>query len=222
MKWIGVITGDIVGSSKILEDGDRDRLLEVMYQTIEDIKARQGWMEIKLEVSRGDSFQLLSPYPSSTFIFAVMLRAHIIANSSKNTRWDARLGVGIGKGEYLTTSIRESDGEAFHLAGKAFDSLDRNSRLVTLTPEEDFNNELKISSAFADDIISNWTPTQARICYEMGIKMKIQKEIAQSENSTPQNISRIHSAGKIALIANYLKRCGDKISTLNPQTPPLP
>lgn len=58
------------------------------------------------------------------------------------------MDIGIGKGESLTDKITKSDGEAFHLSGKAFDCLNENSRMRILTPYEDFNDELRVSMIF--------------------------------------------------------------------------
>lgn len=216
MSWIGVITGDIVNSSEILKAGQRDKLLDVMHQTIRNLNADENWGNIQLEVYRGDSFQIIAQEVRDTLGVAVALRAKLIATSTKDLRWDARLGVGIGNGEYLADKISESDGEAFHLSGEAFDKLDKNSRLQILTPNKDYNEELEVSTAFVDDIVTNWTIAQAETFYLTITSNETQKGIALLTKKTPQTISKILAAGKFQLIANYYARFFKKIKNIQP------
>lgn len=216
MKWIGVITGDIVGSSEILKAGDRDKLLKVMRDTVDDYNAIYKGNSISLEITRGDSFQIVSLYAFTIVQVAIFLRANLIAHSNNGIRWDARMGIGIGKGEYLVDSVAESDGEAFHLAGQAFDNLERNSRMALLTPEEDFNREFQVSTPFADDIISGWTQTQANDFYFFSIELIKNKELTQNEISaklgkSPQALNKALQSSKYTLITKYTIRFINKI-----------
>lgn len=218
MSWIGVITGDIVNSSKILEAGQRDKLLQIMYQTIEDLKQSFEEPHIRIDIFRGDSFQILTKEAFQSIVFAVMFRACLIANSTKEIRWDARLGIGIGEGEYLVDRVSESDGEAFHLSGKAFDNLGKGQSMSVLTPDKDFNLELKVSTAFADDIISNWTSAQANIFYQLRMNSNItQKQLATTMDITPQAISKLRITSKEHLMEHYLMRIISKTAFLMAQ-----
>lgn len=224
MKWIGVITGDIVGSSEILKAGDRDKLLKVMRDTVDEYNAALKFDEkapVKLEITRGDSFQIVSFYFFTLIDLAIILRANLIANSDNGIRWDARIGIGIGKGEYLVDSVAESDGEAFHLAGQAFDNLGRNNRLAILTPDQDFNEELLVSTAFADDIISGWTQTQAHDFHFYSIEMIKDNDMNQNEISaklkkSPQALNRVLSSAKAQPIMLYIQRFTNKIYKISP------
>jgi hypothetical protein len=212
MGYIGVITGDIINSTEILKSGHRDELLDVLKNTVNEINSVYQSDNIKMEIYRGDSFQIIVKNFTETLKIALIIRTALIANSKDNIRWDARIGIGIGTGEYITTSIAESDGDAFHKSGQAFDSLDKNSRITIQTPDSDFNNELSVSTGFADDIISNWTKTQAKIIYLFLIKSLIQKDLAEITGKSPQVISKLFSASKLSLILNYEKRYRYKIN----------
>ena len=204
--YLGVITGDIVDSTQILEGGYRDKLLSTMHLAIQEMNGYKLWGKAKIEVFRGDSFQIAVEEPSFITHIAIAFRAKLIANSSTIVRWDARLGLGVGKQEYLSEKISESDGEAFHLSGQAFDSLQKNERLSILTPQTNINEELWVSTSFVDEIISNWTLLQAATFYTYITENLSQKEIAQKEKKSPQSISKIFLAGKFNLIDNYLTR----------------
>lgn len=218
MNYIGVITGDIVDSSSILNAGLRKEMLMIIHQTIEKLKKDPQWGKVNFALYRGDSFQLEINEAPKTLEVALILRAALISNSTKELRWDARIGIGIGRGEFISDKVTESDGEAFHLAGKAFDNISKDSQINILTSDDDFNEELEISSIFANDIISNWTTTQAQLFYLMHIESLNQKEAATKRNITQQAVSKIYTAGKINLIERYISRFGSKsqkLSSLN-------
>ena len=217
MNWIGVITGDIINSTEILNAGQRNKLLQVMHQTVDEMNKQRNWGELKIDIYRGDSFQIACSFPALSVAIAISFRARLIACSSKDIRWDARLGIGVGKGEFIAKKVTESDGEAFHLSGQAFDQLDKNRLISVLTPDNDFNTELKVSTAFVDDIVSGWTPTQADVFYLYFAKELNQREIAEIEEKSPQAISKMHIAAKSTLIGNYMTRVTDKILFLSSQ-----
>ena len=204
--YIGVITGDIIDSTKILEEGYRDKLLSTMHLAIQEMIDYKLWGRVKIEIFRGDSFQITVDEPTYITDIAIAFRSKLIANSGSDTRWDARLGLGIGEQEYLSEKISESDGQAFHLSGQAFDSLQKNDRLAILTPQTNINEELWVSTSFVDEIISNWTLLQASTFYTYITENLSQKEIATKEKKSPQAISKIFIAGKFNLIDNYLTR----------------
>lgn len=220
MSWIGVITGDIVNSTEILNSGNRDKLLATLHQAVEEINNHNELNGVRLEIYRGDSFQIIINNSFNVIGCALIIRALLITNSDKKNRWDARLGIGIGKGEYMADSIAESDGEAFRLSGQAFDNLDKKSRMAVLTPFEDFNDELKVSTAFVDDIISNWTTTQAPIINLVLQTNSKQKELAEMIGKSPQSVNKLLSNAKLELIIPYIDRFIIRYSNLltNPNT----
>lgn len=217
MNWIGVITGDIVNSTEILNSGHREKLLEILHKTVDDINKAKlfGISKINIDIYRGDSFQIMLPNNTATILrLAILTRTALIANSTNSLRWDARIGIGVGKGEFIGDTISESDGEAFRLSGKAFDGLKSNKRLAILTPCDDFNEELEVSSAFADNIISNWTSAQAEVIYLHFLSGMPQKDIAQIVNKTPQAVSKLLSTANFDLILKYTMRYTNRIIKL--------
>lgn len=215
MSWIGVITGDIVNSTEILNSGHREKLLEVLHTTVDEIGRNILREDLKMELFRGDSFQILIDNIYFAVDIAVMIRARLIASSLDNIRWDARIGVGIGEREFMSGSVNESDGEAFRNSGKAFDSLKSNNRLAVLTPDEDFNEELEVSTTFADNIISDWTITQAKTIHPFLLRIgATQKEIAKETGASPQVISKRLISSKVSLVSKYTERYAHKMNKL--------
>lgn len=198
-----VITGDIVNSTTIKIHWRRE-LIDSIQQIAEDLRVLSP---LKIELFRGDSFQLIVDKPEEALKIAILLRAGLKSHTpleSKNI-WDARIALGVGEISYTSDRVVVSDGEAFHFSGWGLDEIGKR-RLTIRTRWEDINEELKVSTAFADDIISGWTCSQAQVIYQTLLYQTPQKEIAIKYNKTAQNISKLLGAAKENLICIYLER----------------
>lgn len=199
----GVITGDVVHSTTIKVDW-REQLIESIQKVANELMILSP---LKIEFFRGDSFQLIIDKPNEALRIAILLRAGLKGNTppeSKNT-WDARIAIGIGEVSYISDKIVVSDGEAFHFSGWELDEIGKR-KLSIRTKWNDVNEELKVSTAFADDIISGWTCSQAQVVYPTLLYQTPQKDIAKKYNKTAQNISKLLGAAKENLIRIYLER----------------
>ena len=207
----GVITGDIVDSSKLSIE-ERERLLLVLNEAISDIKTNIC-EDISYEVFRGDSFQIVVDNPAVSLSVAVILRASLMAHTPVNSsfKWDARIAVGIGTIDFKSDHISTSDGEAFKNSGRCFDKLKKNERLAIQTPWNDFSRELEVSTGFADHLITKWTQKQAEAILPELLTNSSQKEIAGLLNKTVQNVSNVLNSAKLPLIKRYLNRFRTKI-----------
>lgn len=91
-------------------------------------------------------------------------------------------------------------------------------RLVVSSPWKEVNDELSVSTSFADEIITSWSRAQAKISFISLISSETQKEIAIQIGKTPQNVNKTLIAAKENLISGYLRRCEEllenKISLL--------
>lgn len=81
---------------------------------------------------------------------------------------------------------------------------------------DDANEELKISTAFADDIITNWTSSQSLVIYMSLAYQMTQKEIADKLGQSSQNISKLSNVAKEKLIRTYINRCTQIIMNKQP------
>src|SRR5687767_7678701 len=114
MEIHGIITGDIVGSRKVLP-ATREKLFKDIEDFLEQLKP--VWIS-NYETYRGDSLQCAAKSPQVSFRIAVMIRAYLRSyipsaaeqktkekeQSSKgyfSTEYDIRLGIGIGKVEFM-------------------------------------------------------------------------------------------------------------------------
>ena len=200
----GIITGDIIDSTSIPIEHRKD-LLTAISVISEEL---QVFSPLKCEIYRGDSFQIVVNRPEMAMLIAILLRAGLKSRIPKGSKqnWDARIAVGIGEMEFISDSILVSDGEAFRLSGREFDELGKRN-LAIRTRWDDANEELKISTAFADDIITNWTSSQSLVIYMSLAYQMTQKEIADKLGQSSQNISKLSNVAKEKLIRTYINRC---------------
>ncbi|RHU30586.1 MULTISPECIES: hypothetical protein [Parabacteroides] len=212
MKIKGVITGDIIQSTHI-DPANRSLLLDTINNIVHDT---EKWGSIRLDIYRGDSFQIIINNPVKALRTVLLLRIGLQAKSPTSFRWDARMALGIGTIDFeKEESVIESDGEAFRFSGWEFDKLGRSKNLALKTPWDEFNDEFKVSTAFVDDIASNWTITQSQALYLSLLTGKTQKEIADDLQKSSQAISKLLIGGKANLIELYLNRYEQLISTKN-------
>lgn len=199
----GVITGDVIGSSQIKLE-DRLQLLDCFYEMKHEL---QSISPFEMELFRGDSFQLLVEKPEMTTKLAILLRAGLIhhTTSKKEGIWDAKVSIGIGAVDFISDEIITSDGEAFQYSGRQFDKMGK-QRLAVKTPWPEVNEELAVSTLFADDIITRWSIKQAELIYMSLIRNQSQKELAESIGTSAQNVSKILTSAKEGLMRNYIER----------------
>lgn len=197
----GVITGDLVNSTNISPVW-RQLVIDALSASVSDCNTLTP---VRMEIYRGDSFQVLVEDPEYSLAVAIALRAKLRAATPENQEiWDARLSVGVGNVSFETGSILTSDGEAFRLSGRAFDSIGK-KRLTLATPWEEFDYALDLLTRFADEIISSWTVRQATIVSHSLIVQKKQKDMAKELNMTRQNFNYLWNSAKAQLIFDYIK-----------------
>lgn len=203
MKTRGVITGDIVKSKSITSEW-RSKLVGIIEETVSQYSLEHP---LKIEFFRGDSFQIILEQPEAALQLAILIRAALKYKTPSEYKklWDARMAIGIGTVSYTSDKVVMSDGEAFRFSGRELDEIGK-KKLTIKTPWDEVNEELKVSTAFADDIISNWTLSQSEVIYESLRSSSTQKELAISLNKTAQSISKLLAVAKESLIRNYLNR----------------
>lgn len=199
MEIKGIITGDIVNSSNIKGE-DRNKLLSIINGLVVELKSISL---LKVEIYRGDSFQIYVDNPSQALKIAILIRAKLRSYDDK--KWDTRLAVGIGCVDFESENVVTSDGEAYLNSGREFDKLGK-KRLGVCTPWSDFNKELLVSTAFADNIISKWTSKQSKAVFLLISKDITQKQLAEEMNTKPQNISQTLLKANESLFVAYIKR----------------
>lgn len=206
----GVITGDIVDSSLIPNEW-KSKISETLKKVVYDFRKQSS---ASFEMFRGDSFQIVVEKPSSALAIGIALRAALRTNTPDGLpTWDARISIGIGDVSYESESIVTSDGEAFRLSGREFDALGKR-RIAISTTHEGLNAELKLNTAFADEIITKWTPKQAEVVYVGLIEDALQKDMAESLGMKLSNFNKHWNLAHGGLILLYIDRFEDLINNI--------
>lgn len=162
---------------------------------------------VGLEIFRGDSFQVYISDAAMALRAGVAIRAWLRSQNMNdpNMILDARLAIGIGKIDFESNSLATSDGEAFRLSGRLLDEMTK-SRLEIRTMWETVNDELKVSTAFADDIISSWTESQSNVILRSLLTDGSHLEVAKLLGVTRQMVTKSLKISKEELIRNYIVR----------------
>ena len=80
------------------------------------------------------------------------------------------------------------------------------NRLACRTPWQDVDDELKLTMALADDIITGWTTKQAGMIYFSFGKKLTKKDIASAIGTSVQNVRVVLASAKENLIKLFIER----------------
>ncbi|MCF1191939.1 SatD family protein [Mangrovimonas sp. AS39] len=203
---IGVITGDIVNSTKLQ---DPSIWLYPLRAALQQITLNEAtW-----EVYRGDSFQLEIKNYFQCFEHAVYIKACI--KSIKDL--DVRLSIGIGEKSFEGQTVTESNGEAFQFSGETLETLKRDKlNLKIKTSDLELDQELNLYFKLISLTMDHWTPNSAEIVkLYLENKNKIQKELAEiigiSQDAVSKRMKRANLEEVLEIDQMYRK----KISKLN-------
>lgn len=172
-----VITGDIIGFTAISAKKRKKLLADSSALLI-------SWTGAAAYASifRGDSFQLLFKDMGTALQRSIQLRCWFKKHSEwAGTMLDARMVIGVGKISYYGKSVLDSDGEAFHLSGRAFDKLEEDENLKIITSDLEKNEQLQVILNLAEVIIGSWTVNQAEVIYLL-LERKTQQQMADELN----------------------------------------
>lgn len=204
-----VITADIVKSTHIAPEYQNQ--ISIILNKIH--LDTQHFCKSRFEMYRGDSFQVLIDDARKGMLYAIAIRAGLMYMPPKNEKWDARISLGIGNVEIENERVTMSDGEAFRISGRAFEKIGKR-RLIATTINEDINQELALTCAFADNVITNWSKRQAEMMYKILIKKTTRQYLATSNGTSPQNIGKILKSAKENLIQMFINRYYQLINNL--------
>lgn len=168
-----VITGDVVGSTKL---GDRAKLLRSMKYVFGQLEEHRFIQKGHWTVFKGDSFQLISS-PGKAFTIMLLLRAAfsggiyrlappIVVDEMLPGTFDVRLSCGIGKVEALPKQLNEAYGEAFILSGKMLDRISpQDLRLLVTTPDARLNGHFEMVCRLSEVLVREWTDRSAQAIF---------------------------------------------------------
>jgi hypothetical protein len=158
-----VLTGDIVGSSK-LNQVERELLPKKILGASETLQESFNCVPFQIRIFRGDSWQFIVSAPEKSLRVGLMFRS-LIRNSFQETPLDTRIGIGIGSIHFLPEeNLSSGDGEAFRRSGAALENMVRKRYLDGIFPERwdwPITELLREVLLWIDLQAQNWTPGQA-------------------------------------------------------------
>ena len=181
-----VITGDIIGSTKISPENWLPRLKAALGEWGEE---PADW-----ELYRGDSFQLRVSNPLQAIEAAVNIKAAIKTVSGL----DVRLGIGLGEIAYNAKKITESNGTAFINSGEVFEQLSKMNQEIGLkSPWQQFDQEMNLMLKLALIPMNQWTVSAAVAVWEVLKNPRLtQKELGArlgiTQHAVSARLSRAH------------------------------
>ncbi len=197
MKWIAVLTGDLIDYTRSPQSNAfRSRLESTLDQVVERYGAQ-------VSVFRGDSFQATLPAAARGPEAAIYIRAGLIgASPSRTERWDARISVAVG-------GSGEEDGNSgpIHIAsGRNLDGMER-EHLRLSGESELFTLAVAVATAFVDDTLNNWTPTVAETYFEYLRSSGRHKEVALRLAKRRPTVTQALLRAKYSLLDRYVADC---------------
>lgn len=218
-----VITGDIIQSSK-LDAETRQWLISSLKSAL--VQWNEDF-DMQSELIRGDSFQCLIPQPELALQIALLIRTYVrslnptaaydiyhranpaISHARLLTNWlfDVRIAIGIGDIDYEGDTLAESDGEAFHLSGRALDRLKDGRQNLAIISRDDYRGELATLATLLDAIVSKTTALQ---CEVINLKLlgHTEIDIARMLEIQQSAVNQRSIAGNWGAIQSAVKRFG--------------
>ncbi|MBI3287518.1 MAG: hypothetical protein HYZ68_05660 [Chloroflexi bacterium] len=164
-KLYAILTGDVVGSSK-LKGKARVTLVRAMKETSTELRENFGGLvPFDVDIFRGDSWQLVVTDPAQSLRIGLFFRASVRARM-RSKKVDTRVAIGIGTMDFLPgKNVSSGDGEAFRRSGTALESMSRTRRMALDCPvaiSSGHAQAFDIVMRFVDVLARGWTEKQAQ------------------------------------------------------------
>ncbi len=173
MKNYFVLTGDINGFTRVPAEKRENLIRQISDLIISWTSAEEA------RIFRGDSFQIVFEDGYEVLRRGLQLRCWLKSGNliEKKIVLDARMAIGSGQIAYRGNSVLDSDGEAFHISGRAFDNLSADEFFKVVTPVHETNEHLNIICMLMEVVINSLTASQAEVIL-MALEKKTQQQMA--------------------------------------------
>jgi hypothetical protein len=173
-KLYGVVTGDVVGSTK-LKPLERESLFQVMRDASQELQKWLGKkkMPLGVDIYGGDTWQILTTDPGKTLAAGLFFRAFL---RSRAPRRDTRFVVAVGPIEFVPRNkVSEGDGEAFRLSGQELTKL-KKRRMAFVAHDLSATSRWDVAFELIDALARRWSGKQA-LAVTGGVRGWTQEEI---------------------------------------------
>jgi hypothetical protein len=194
---VGVLTGDIINSSKLSND-QKAFVQSELFSYFEN----KTYVLLPVKFYRGDSFQLMVKKEKAA-LAALMIEAILLNISGKF----ARISIGVGSvSKLIKDNVLQSEGEAFLLSGHQLDKMKEEDRLIKIALNSaHFQPILSAAFYLAESIVKGWKPGQASVLAQIPAS-KTQKGIAEKLKISGAAVSKAIKTSNWPAIENFLER----------------
>jgi len=195
MPLLAVITGDLVGSTRVSAPAAfRERLGELM-----DVAAEK--FQAQTHLYRGDGFQVAMGPTVNAFRVAVLLRAGLIcASPDGSERWDARIAIAFGQGGFPPA---DQNSDVHVNSGRALDGM-KEGHFRIHADDETLRLATGVATAFADDILSRLTTAEAQALYYHLLEGGSHQEIADRLGKKRPTVTMALHRARYRLLDRYI------------------
>ncbi len=210
-KMVAVLTGDIVNSAGSSKERLWLKRLKQIFKVLEEtglLASKQSW-----DIFQGDSFQLEVKEVQQSMKVALLLRAGLKTMPEFHEKnMDVRISIGIAAVSYQASTVKESDGPAYQYSGRALPQMaEENIKLHFKSESKDLNDEMLVSIALLEIILSSWTAASAEVVWHLLLKENLSqadlaRELNISQPAVNKRIARAHLEEILLLIERFQKR----------------
>lgn len=178
-----VLSGEVIDLPSSNTDSSRhlSAHIELGLRLIHD------YIPLSYDVFRGKHFVIETEQASHALDIAMLLRLFLKSKQQQDD-WDVRIGVGLTEG----------------LSNQALASL-KKDRLMVLTGSPNTDDRLRLTTKFADALLSQLTSTQAQVLsYYLRFMPITHQDLADKLNKSRVNVTQILNSTHYKLFELYL------------------
>ncbi|GGF55324.1 hypothetical protein [Alteromonas lipolytica] len=193
---IAVVTGDLVGSSK-LTTADFQQVMSALEKQLKQFSIRYN---SAYDIFRGDSFQVQTQ-PQLAARLATIIDLTLRSHSPSVM---VRQCIGIGTGSASEQSVKTATGEAYLLSGHGLDDI-KGRGLRIHCANQNFQTQMALLTRFFDSHLERLTSTQSYVVLTYLLaENKSHEHLARVLDKKRSNVTRILNTSQYHLIADYL------------------
>lgn len=190
---IAIITGDIINS----KGHETSKWMGIL----KDYLSQWGSSPYDWEIYRGDEFQLRAPGEQ-----ALEIGIHIKALIKTVKGLDVRMSIGLGTETFTSNSVSESNGPAYQLSGRTFESMKQGKTNLTIsTGHQFYDRTLNLMLRLSLDFMDNWSPVSAEIvAMALQNPQSSQLQIAEQLHIRQSAVSQRQKRARLDLVNELL------------------
>lgn len=164
-KLYAVLTGDVVGSSRLDVSGRR-KMNYAIHRAAEGVREVFGEaVPLEVDIYRGDGWQLMLSTPSGSLRAGLLYRTTFRVFMEMDGI-DTRVAIGLGSVDLLPDlNVSSGDGPAFRASGASLEDMPRGRRMRFAWPDIDkrgLAEALDVIVQLVDELAIHWTGKQAK------------------------------------------------------------